>query len=160
MRIALALFALAGCVGSPPGTNAPGDTGPPPAPSPPPPTETLGQYRVALERAEAPFHVPGAVTARLGEEVRIGDLRVRPVEVLEDSRCPIDVTCVWAGRIRVRVALSGVGEQVMEMGRPVSVPGGRRLTLTGAWPPNWSRPPAGVDPREPKRFAFRLSGMD
>jgi hypothetical protein len=149
MRIALALFALAGCVGSPPGRNASADTGP---------TETLGQYRVALERAEAPFHAPGAVTARLGEEVQLGDLRVRPVELVEDSRCPIDATCVWAGRIRLRVAIGGAGEQVMEIDRPVSVTGGQRLVLTGAWPPNWSSPPAGVDPNEPKRFAFRLAG--
>jgi hypothetical protein len=87
-------------------------------------------------------------------------LRVKPLEVVEDSRCPPDVTCVWAGRIRLRVAVSGAGEPVMEIDRPVNVAGGRRLTLTGAAPINWARPPAGVDPNEPKRFAFRLSGMD
>lgn len=51
------------------------------------------------------------VCARLGEEfdVRIGDtayitdtdLSVRVDGVPEDSRCPSDVTCVWAGNARV-----------------------------------------------------------
>ena len=153
MRTMVLLLALAGCAGSPTGTNAAADKAPPA-------TESLGQYRAALEREQAPFRVPGTVTARLGEEVQVGDLRVRPVAVAEDSRCPIDVTCVWAGRIRLRVAIGGTGEAVMELNRPVDVAGGRRLTLTGAWPPNWSSPPPGVDPHEPKRFAFRLSGMD
>jgi hypothetical protein len=158
MRIALVLFLLAGCAASPAGTNAGADKGPQPG-TPPPEAPDASAYRDALERMEAPFHVPGTVTAHLNEEVRIGDLRVRPLEVVEDSRCPPDVTCVWAGRIRVRVAVSGAGEPVMEIGRPVTV-GRQRLTLVGAAPLNWATPPAGVDPNEPKRFAFGLSGMD
>lgn len=154
MRIALVLLALAGCAAPPPGTNATADKGPPPG------SPGLNQYRAALEANEAPFHAPGTVAARLGEEVQIGDIRVRPVEVLEDSRCPVDVTCVWAGRVRLRVAASGAGEPVMEIDRPVTVAGGARLTLVAVAPLNWAHPPAGVDPNEPKRFAFRLSGMD
>jgi hypothetical protein len=118
------------------------------------------ETRAQLETIEAPFRAPGTVTARLGEEVRLGEVRVRPIEVLEDSRCPRDVTCVWAGRIRVRVAVSGVGETEMELNRPVAVPGGARLSLVAVAPERWQTPPPGVDPNAPKRFAFRLSGMD
>jgi hypothetical protein len=167
MRIALVLFMLAGCAGSPSATNAgadkappPAPQAPPPAPAPPDPGPTAASFRPAIEANEAPFRVPGTVTAHLNEEVRIGDLRVKPLEVVEDSRCPPDVTCVWAGRIRVRVAVSGAGEPVMELNQPVNVAGGQRLTLVGAAPINWAHPPAGVDPNEPKRFAFRLSGTD
>jgi hypothetical protein len=165
MRIALALLALAGCAGAPAGTNATADKAPPEAPAPQPPapsprTPDADAYRAGIEANEAPFRVPGTVTAHLNEEVRIGDLRVEPLELVEDSRCPIDATCVWAGRVRLRVAIGGAGEQVMELDHPVAVPGGRRLILTGAYPPNWSTPPAGVDPNAPKRFAFRLSGTD
>ena len=115
--------------------------------------------RAQLEEIEAPFRVPGTVTARLGEEVRLGTLRIRPLAVVEDSRCPLDVTCVWAGRIRVRVAVSGAGEPVMELNQPVPVPGGS-LSLVAVAPPRWHSPPPGVDPNAPQRFAFRLSGSN
>lgn len=150
MRTGLMLLMLAGCAAAPSGTNAPAEPGPP----------VSNEVRAQLDAIEGPFQVPGTVTARLGEEVRIGDVRVRPLELLEDSRCPLDVTCVWAGRVRLKVAVSGAGEPVMELDRPVTVPGGERLTLVAVAPPRWTRPPVGVDPQAPKRFAFRLSGMD
>ena len=41
-------------------------------------------------------------------------LRVRFVELVEDSRCPAGTNCVWAGnaRIKVRVAKSGRSEEL------------------------------------------------
>ncbi|MFZ1742794.1 MAG: hypothetical protein WAT93_08060 [Pontixanthobacter sp.] len=42
-------------------------------------------------------------TVALGQRAEFGALWVRPIEVLEDSRCPSDVQCVWAGRILLRV---------------------------------------------------------
>lgn len=135
MRILLVILALAGCA------VPPADPGGPPAPPPP--------------SAEA-----GTVTARLGQEVLLGTLRIRPLAVLEDSRCPADVTCVWAGRIRVRVAVSGAGELVMELNRPVAIAGGRSLSLVAVAPPKWHRPPPGVDPNAPQSFGFRLAVAD
>jgi hypothetical protein len=158
MRIMWALLLLAGCAASPTGANVGADTVPPRAPSPPGPGADA--WRAAIEANEAPFHVPGHVTAHLGEEVQIGDVRVTPLAVVEDSRCPSDATCVWAGRVRLRVRIGGAGEQVMEIGHPLTVAGGQRLTLVAVAPLNWARPPAGVDPNAPKRFAFSLSGMD
>ena len=37
------------------------------------------------------------------------DLRIRFEEVVEDSRCPRDVTCVWAGRVTCIIELTQVG---------------------------------------------------
>ena len=160
MRITWVLLLLAGCAGTPAGTNVTAEKAPQ-APAPSDPGPTAQSYRPAIEANEAPFHVPGNVTAHLNEEVRIGDLRVKPLAILEDSRCPVDVTCVWAGRIRLRVAVSGAGEVVMELNQPVNVAGGdMQLTLEGAYPPNWAHPPAGIDPNEPKRFAFSLGVVD
>ena len=110
--------------------------------------------------ATAPPLSDETVTARLGEEVRLGALRIRPVAVLEDSRCPADVTCVWAGRIRVRVAVSGAGEPVFELNQPVALPGGAHLSLVAVAPPRWNSPPPGVDPNAPQRFGFRLGTAD
>ena len=154
MRTLGLVMLLTGCVGAPSGPNATADTPAPPA------GPGANAYRAAIEANEAPFRVPGTVTAHLNQEVQIGDVRVKPLAVLEDSRCPVDVTCIWAGRVRVRVAVSGAGEPVMEIGQPVDVAGGRRLILTGVAPINWAHPPAGIDPNAPKRFAFRLSGME
>lgn len=43
----------------------------------------------------------------LGQKVRVGDVTVTPLAVIEDSRCPIDARCVWAGRLVVRTGIDG-----------------------------------------------------
>lgn len=90
----------------------------------------------ACAPVESPASAPanGVVVARLGETVRLGDVRVRPIAVTEDSRCPRDVTCIWAGRLRLRVAISGVaGEPVLTLGEPYELRSGT-LTLVSAIP--------------------------
>ena len=45
-----------------------------------------------------------------------------PQELLEDSRCPVDVQCIQAGTVRVSVILDAEGEQktvIMTQGVPV-----------------------------------------
>ena len=37
--------------------------------------------------------------AGLGQEAVLGGLRIRPIAIVEDSRCPVNVQCVWAGRL-------------------------------------------------------------
>lgn len=44
----------------------------------------------------------------LNDSVILGDIIVTPIEVLEDSRCPLDVTCVWAGVLSVKVKFQNV----------------------------------------------------
>ena len=39
----------------------------------------------------------------LGETVALASGYVTPISVHEDSRCPIDATCVWAGRVVVEI---------------------------------------------------------
>jgi hypothetical protein len=71
----------------------------------------------------------GEVKARLGEEfsLHIGeiivltgeDLRIKFVEVSEDSRCPKDVTCIWEGRVIVVVEISKDGSpQQLKLSQP------------------------------------------
>ncbi len=103
----------------------------------------------------ASAEAPGVGEARLGETVRLGDLSVRPIAVLEDSRCPSDVQCVWAGRLRLRAAISGVGETELILGQPFALPGGGTLTLVAAAPAPSHRPPPGAETGPATRFAFR-----
>lgn len=85
---------------------------------------------------EAPGNL-GPVTGAVGETVRIQDLRLTPLEIVEDSRCPADVQCVWAGRLRVRVAIQAPAfsqTEVLELGQGIALEDARLLVLTEAMP--------------------------
>ncbi len=71
----------------------------------------------------------GGAKARLGEEFSLSvgqsvvitgeDLGIKFVEVLEDSRCPKGVTCVWEGRVAALVEISTDGSsQQLELTEP------------------------------------------
>ncbi|AFL80773.1 hypothetical protein Aeqsu_1280 [Aequorivita sublithincola DSM 14238] len=45
-----------------------------------------------------------------GEIVVIKGVSIKFLEVLEDSRCPTGVTCIWAGRARVKVEITSEGK--------------------------------------------------
>ncbi len=46
------------------------------------------------------------VKLALGETVTIAGTTIEFVKVLEDSRCPKDVTCVWAGQAKVALEVT------------------------------------------------------
>lgn len=74
--------------------------------------------------------------ARLGQTVWVDGPTVRPLALIEDSRCPSDVVCVWAGRVVIRAEIgTGRGKQQMELtlGTPVPVADGA-LTLRQVTP--------------------------
>ena len=56
-----------------------------------------------------------------------GDLVVTPLAVLEDSRCPIEAECVWAGRLRLNAQLQ-LGHEIitveLDSGNPMKINGG------------------------------------
>jgi hypothetical protein len=61
---------------------------------------------------------------------RDGGFEVRFISVSEDSRCPTDVTCVWAGEVKLKVALkarSEDAEREVKEGESTTF-GGRELT--------------------------------
>ena len=99
----------------------------------------------------------GSVDARLGQTVNVGGPRVTPLAVLEDSRCPMEARCVWAGRVRLSVRVStGAGITVREIAsdKPQQVADGQ-LELTNVMPPRSTQHP--VRPAD-YRFSFRFSG--
>ncbi len=54
------------------------------------------------------------VEAGVGKSATALGVGIFPLEVLEDSRCPLDVECVWAGRVRVSVRIhSALGDSTM-----------------------------------------------
>lgn len=52
-----------------------------------------------------------------GQEVRVqgSDITIRFSMVSEDSRCPIDVQCVWAGNAIVRLTISAPGKAASDV---------------------------------------------
>ncbi len=65
----------------------------------------------------------GVVEVSLDQRVSESGVSLTVHEVLEDSRCPIDVVCIQMGTVRVRATLeSGLGtaQQVFELQKPVT----------------------------------------
>ena len=44
-------------------------------------------------------------TTKLNKRVIIGGISITPIELISDSRCAVDVQCVWAGTVEIRVKL-------------------------------------------------------
>jgi hypothetical protein len=69
---------------------------------------------------------PGATASVAGAQ-----MSVRFVAVTEDSRCPLDVTCVWAGEVKVQLAIrvSGTATQATVPEGDSTVAGEHRVTV-------------------------------
>ena len=76
-------------------------------------------------------------TAEVGDRLTLADgIVVQPARIIEDSRCPQEVLCVWAGRLIVEVSVSYDGKRTaspMGIGDAVHVAGGK-LELVSAPP--------------------------
>lgn len=101
-----------------------------------------------------PADEPGLSYGGLNEDIRVGGLLLRPVRVTEDSRCPANANCVWAGRLVLSVRVSGLaGEQVVSTMEPLRLPSGLVVELASVWPQRY----ANAEAREPYRFGLRVS---
>ena len=99
----------------------------------------------------------GLTYARLGETVRVGGPRVTPLALIEDSRCPQGVQCVWAGRVRISATISTPTMKLtreLTLGEPFAVANGT-LTLAEVRPS--MRKAAPIAPGD-YRFGFRFDG--
>ncbi len=52
----------------------------------------------------------GKVTVKIGETTTFPDNSIKLLRVFDESRCPTDVTCIWAGTVKVEIlSVSGLG---------------------------------------------------
>lgn len=60
---------------------------------------------------------PAASTfmAPLGKTITKSGVAITLVAVLEDSRCPRDTTCIWAGKAVVKILVSGADQELQEI---------------------------------------------
>lgn len=98
--------------------------------------------------------------ARLGQTVRVSGPTVRPLKVIEDSRCPANARCVWAGRVVLRAVVSGgswrrtVDLTLGDRGVPVA---DGTLRLVSVSPEKMAGAGQGFPPSA-YRFGFEFSG--
>jgi len=129
----LAGLALTGCM-------APAPEGASSAPIAPP------------SRSERPPDDPALSYGGFNEDIDVDGLIVRPLVALEDSRCPVDVDCVWSGQMVIRIRVAGMpGDQQVSTIRSLALPGGGELQLASVWPPRLQT----EDAIPPYRFGFR-----
>ena len=53
------------------------------------------------------------VEVQIGHEKRIANnsIRLKFVDMIEDSRCPTDTQCIWAGNAKIKISLSSGGRR-------------------------------------------------
>jgi hypothetical protein len=91
--------------------------------------------------------------AKIGQAVGVAHFDVTPLEVLEDSRCPSGVQCVWQGQLRLRARIDftdSVLQRELTLGEAQMV-GGGMLKLVDATP--YPREGTTIYPEE-YRFGF------
>lgn len=99
----------------------------------------------------------GSTEVRLGQRADLGGPRVTVLKVLEDSRCPMEARCVWAGRVRLSIRIElGSGTTLRELAsdKPLAVADGT-LELLGTMPPKSTQ--RTIAPGD-YRFALKFSG--
>jgi len=91
--------------------------------------------------------------ARLGEATRAGPVTVRPLRVVEDSRCPMNARCIWAGRVVLAATVTENGraqQRELILGEPA-------LTVNGAVMLDSVEPPTRTDtPIRPGDYRFHF----
>lgn len=102
---------------------------------------------------------PHEATVQYDETAHIGRLKVTPRDMVEDSRCPQGVQCIWAGRVRLKIALVEGGnssEAVLTMNEPLMTSGGTlMLVATSPYPSTTAK-----YARSAYRFTFRLGASE
>lgn len=147
MRAAfIAVLALAACAQP----SAPATTE-----APAPQSDVVQRINADLARLDAELAAEGIVAASIGETADLGGgLTIRPIDVKEDSRCPADVDCVWAGQLVLRADVSGT-ERELTLGEPLETPQGAVLLAVAKPYPFHNWPTAEIGEPPPYRFGFR-----
>ncbi len=96
----------------------------------------LGLAALIVLGASPATAMPHDDLVRLGQTLRIDRTSIRPIRVIEDSRCPANARCIWGGRVVVRADVrTGRYRQRMDLtlgeARQIA---NRTITLTSVEP--------------------------
>ena len=116
----------------------------------------LGLSACATTSARSPL--TDASDVALGQQAYADGPIIQPVAVLEDSRCPMNARCIWAGRVRVKMMwIRGNGEKQpfeITLGESTPIADGS-ITLESVRPDKMTN--VELKP-EDYRFSFRFAG--
>lgn len=102
--------------------------------------------------------LPDGSDVALGQKAYVDGPIVEPVAIVEDSRCPMNARCVWAGRVRVKMLWHrGDGAKQpfdVTLGEPTPLADGQ-FTLESVRPER--RTDVTLKPAD-YRFSFRFAG--
>lgn len=102
--------------------------------------------------------LPDASDVALGQTAYADGPIIQPVAVLEDSRCPMNARCIWAGRVRVQILwFRGNGEKQpfeVTLGEATPLADGS-ITLEAVRPDKMTN--VELKPQD-YRFSFRFAG--
>jgi hypothetical protein len=80
---------------------------------------------VATEPTPTPATVPAVATSTpiaIGDSAVVHGMNIRVLHLVEDSRCPVDVQCIQAGTVRVRIAINSLSRDfVVTLGQPQTI---------------------------------------
>jgi hypothetical protein len=99
------------------------------------------EFAACPEVAPTPTPVPTPLPSATSTPIAIGaratvrGTTIGVLELVEDSRCPVDVQCVWAGTVRVRASIndSAVDTYIFNLSEQ-QVVGNARITLVSVLP--------------------------
>ncbi len=118
----------------------------------------VGRTGPRCEFAACPSAETTAATIRttMGQRMTGLNVSITPRAVLDDSRCPVDVQCIWAGTVYVRATIqtpTGSSDHTLEIGKAIQTDG-YTITFTELTP----APRAGETvPESSYRFVFTVS---
>lgn len=95
--------------------------------------------------------------ARIGQAVYVDGPIIKPIAIIEDSRCPAEVQCVWPGRVRIKalwMRADGPRELLLASNQPMAVADGL-MTLSEVRP---IRPKNGKIDASKYRFSLSFAG--
>lgn len=98
----------------------------------------VGRVPPNCEFAACPSDAGESVTrsAHVGEVIEARGERIHIDSVKDDSRCPVDVQCIWAGTVHVAVTVDGglgTSKTILEPNMPYTTEA-NTITLTGVAP--------------------------
>lgn len=100
--------------------------------------------------------VQTGTVAALNQKILTNGVQITPLDVVSDSRCPVDVTCVWAGEVTLKTTLekNRVSKVVvLKMGVPTTFEH-MLVTLTAVTPENNSKK---TYTKDAYRFMFKVT---
>ena len=106
---------------------------------------------------EAPL--PNGNNVPLGRSAYIDGPIIRPVKVIEDSRCPMNARCIWAGTVKIEALWVRPGDDrtiQLELGKPVPLADGN-IELTDVSPSRMAGEGRDLKPAD-YRLSFRFMG--